>query len=112
MDSVRRNFVCAQGATFTEVIVYSENGVAVDLTTYTAKMQAREKYDTVLPSISLTSGSGLTLGADGSIIIHIPSTDTAKLVPKKYVYDLVVITGSEVTRLIFGEFIVTPGVTR
>ena len=112
MDSVRKNFVCAQGTTFTDVVVYSENGTVVDLTHYTAKMQARETYASVLPSVNLTSTAGLTLGSDGTIIIYISKEDTAKLVPKKYVYDLVIVTGTEATRLIEGEFIVTPGVTR
>lgn len=112
MDSVRQNFVCPQGSTFTDAVVYMENGVAVDLTNHTAKMQVRETYDTPFVTLSLDNTHGLTLGADGTIVILIPREETTNLVPKRYLYDLLVTIGTTTIRLIEGEFIVTPGVTR
>lgn len=113
MNPLVHNFVCPQGATFNEAVLCSENGTPFNLTGYTAKMQVRETYQTTHVAKELTHTAGLTLGGTaGTIIINISSTDTAALTPKKYVYDLLITTGTTVIRVIEGEFIVTPGVTR
>jgi hypothetical protein len=77
-------------------------------------MQVRETYDSLTPVLSLTSGSGITLGGTvGSIILEANATATAALDSGQYVYDLELVTnGGYVTRLLEGNFTVDPEVTR
>ena len=114
MKPGKYNFVCPQGATFSKQLTWEIDGDPVDLTTYTARMQVREKYSSANPIVSLTTeNGGITLGGDeGTIDIEINSTTTAGIVAKEYVYDLELVSSSVVTRLIEGKFIVTPEVTR
>lgn len=107
------NVVCPQGATYSEHLTYLVDDVPIDLTNYSAKMQIRESYDSTYATVSLDSTSGIVLGgAEGTIIISISASDTAKIFPKTYVFDLELKTGDAVIRLIEGQFIVTPEVTR
>ena len=114
MKPGKYNFVCPQGATFSKQLTWEIDNVPVDLTTYTARMQVREKYTSPSAIINLTTeNGGITLGGDeGTIDIDISATSTASLVAKEYVYDLELVSSSVVTRLIEGKFIVTPEVTR
>jgi hypothetical protein len=77
-------------------------------------MQVRETYDSSLPVLSLTSGTGITLGGTaGSIILEATATTTAGVPSGQYVYDLELVTsGGYVTRLLEGNFTVDPEVTR
>jgi hypothetical protein len=77
-------------------------------------MQVRETYDSTTPVLSLTSGSGITLGGTaGSIILEATATTTAGVPSGQYVYDLELVTGGGyVTRLLEGNFTVDPEVTR
>lgn len=108
------NLVCSQGATFSQHLTWEIDDDPVDLTTYTAKMQVREKYTSPSTIVNLTTeNGGITLGGiNGTIDININASATAEIVPKDYVYDLELISSSIVTRLIEGKFIVTPEVTR
>ena len=114
MKPGKYNFVCPQGATFSKQLTWEIDSIPVDLTTYTARMQVREKYTSPSAIINLTTeNGGITLGGDeGTIDIDISATSTASLVAKEYVYDLELVSSSVVTRLIEGKFIVTPEVTR
>lgn len=108
------NIVCPQGSTLSQQFTYSIDGEPVDLTTYTAKMQVREKYTSKTSVIDLTTeNGGITLGGEeGTIDIYVASGVTELTISKEYVYDLELVSGSTVTRLIEGKFIVTPEVTR
>lgn len=114
MKSGKYNFVCQQGSTFSEQLIWSIDQNPVDLTTYTARMQVREKYKSPNYILNLTTeNGGITLGGDdGTIDIDINSTTTSNIVAKEYVYDIELISSSVVTRLLEGKFIVTPEVTR
>lgn len=114
MKPGKYNFVCPQGATFSKQLTWEIDNIPVDLTTYTAKMQVREKYTSPNATVSLTTeNGGITLGGEeGTIDIDINATATAGIVAKEYVYDLELISSSVVTRLIEGKFIVTPEVTK
>jgi len=114
MKPGKYNFVCPQGSTFAEQLTWSIDDSPVDLNTYTARMQVREKYTSTQKILDLTTeNGGITLGGDtGTIDINIDANSTAALVAKTYVYDLELIISSTVTRLLEGTFIVTPEVTR
>lgn len=108
------NLNCWQGANFDYSLTWKTNGTAVNLTGYSARMQVRETYDSTTPVLSLTSGSGITLGGTaGSIILEATATTTAGVPSGQYVYDLELVTGGGyVTRLLEGNFTVDPEVTR
>jgi len=105
-----------QGATFELTITWKDSaGTAINLTGYTARMQVRETYSSSSTIISLTSGSGITLGgAAGTVAILISATTTAALTaPFSGVYDLELVSaGGVVTRLLQGAATVSPEVTR
>jgi hypothetical protein len=106
--------LCPQGSTFNQVLTYSVDNVLVNLTGYSARMQVKEKYTSTINQLDLTTANGgIVLGGTlGTIDINVPSFDTATITPKEYLYDLELISGSTVTRIIEGKFIVTPEVTR
>lgn len=114
MTPGKYNMICPQGATFAKQLTYAIDGTAVDLTTYTARMQVREKYTSKTAAISLTTeNGGITLGGTaGTIDIYITDETTATISAKDYVYDIELISSGEVYRLLEGKFIVTPEVTR
>jgi hypothetical protein len=114
MKPGKYNFVCPQGTTFAEQLTWSIDDSPVDLDTYTARMQVREKYTSSQKILDLTTENGGIIlgGSEGTIDIAINSEETAGLFAKTYVYDLELISSSTVTRLLEGNFIVTPEVTR
>ena len=114
MTPGKYNFICPQGTTFSKQLTWAIDGEPVDLTTFTARMQVREKYTSSTTILNLnTENGGIFLGGDeGTIQIDINATATSAIVPKDYVYDLELVSSSTVTRLIEGKFIVTPEVTR
>jgi len=115
MPAGNYNIVCDQGSTLTRVLTWkNSNGTAVDLTNYTARMQVRTNYASNTALLSLTTeNGGITLGGvAGTITLLATATATAALAADTYVYDLEMITGANVTRLVEGTFQVTPEVTR
>jgi len=110
------NINIEQGATFTRTITWKDSaGAAINLTGYTARMQIRERVESATALVSLTSSSGITLGgAAGTVVITITAALTDALPNmKKGVYDLELVSaGGIVTRLLQGEVVVSPQVTR
>ena len=110
------DFTIEQGATFHLGMTWKIDTVPVNLTNWTARLQARvDVEDTeVILSLTTDAGGGITLGgAAGTITLDRNATQTALLQTGQFVYDLELISPSNiVTRLIEGKFIVTPEVTR
>lgn len=109
------NLTFSQGATWKLSMAYNNSdGVPIDLSNYTARMQARTTYTAATAALTLTNGSGITLGGTaGSIDLLVPASTTATIGAAQYVYDMELVSASnEVTRLIEGTLIVTPEVTR
>lgn len=109
------NIVCPQGSTLDQQLTYSIDDVDVNLTGYSARMQVREKHTSTSTVLNLTNtNGGIVLGGvAGTINIVVTASQSSGLAAKEYVYDLeLVSSGSVVTRLIEGKFIVTPEVTR
>lgn len=108
------NMVCPQGSTFSQQLTYTIDDVAVDLTGYTARMKVKEKHTSTTTKLDLTTENGrIVLGdALGTIDLTVSAGDTAAITAKEYVYDLELVSSSNiVTRIIEGKFIVTPEVT-
>lgn len=107
------NITAYQGATFNFVATYTISASPVDLTNYTSAMQVRNSYSASATIASLTSSSGITLGgAAGTITVEIDADEMTDIPAGKYVYDLELDSGSEVTRLLQGTFTVEAEVTR
>ena len=108
------NFTIEQGATFNLLMTWKIDNVAVNLTGYTARLQARIDVDETETILSLTTGAGITLGgAAGTISLDQTATQTALLPKGQYVYDLELqSSGGIVTRLLQGELNISAEVTR
>ena len=108
------NFTIEQGATFNLLMTWRIDNVAVNLTGYTARLQARIDVDETETILSLTTGAGITLGgAAGTITLDQTATQTALLPKGEYVYDLELqSSGGVVTRLLQGELNISAEVTR
>lgn len=107
--ATKANIVVDQGTTFTTTIsVVDDDGLPIDLTSYTSRSQMRKHY-TSSNSVSFTTA----VNNLGEITLSLTSSQTANLVPGRYVYDVEVISSANaVTRLIEGIVTVTPEVTR
>lgn len=109
------NMWVEQGATFRLSMEWTNDlDEPIDLTGMTARMMARTSKTSTTPIVTLTTeNGGITLGGvAGTIDIDIDPVTTAALVSGSYVYDLEIVNGPEVTRLIEGTFTVDGEVTK
>jgi len=125
MTAGRYDIAIDQGSTFRKTITWKDSsGNEIDLTGYSARMQVRPTYSSSSTTLNLTTANGgITLGGDaGTIELYVSATATAAIPttsPSQFadafvgVYDLeLVAPNSDVTRLLHGDFIVNPEVTR
>lgn len=110
------DIVIKQGATLRFTVTYKIDGVPVDMTGFSARMQLRPAYDSKLLVANLTSDEdgGLTIDAEeGRVNVLIPAEKTANITTPEGVYDLEVVNPSgEVIRLLPGKFTLSREVTR
>jgi hypothetical protein len=111
--SAKYNLVCEQAATFSLQFTVKTGDTAWNLTGYTATMTVKPFPNSTTTTVLATNTNGkITLGGvAGTVTITLSSTETGALTPGKYDYDFVLNSGSVVTRLLEGKFVVTPGVT-
>jgi hypothetical protein len=115
MAATTYDILIEQGATFSQVITYKDNGVAVNLRGYTARMQVRATLEAATALIELTTANGrIALGGTaGTITLSISATDTEALTAGRGVYDLELVSGGGiVTRLLQGVATISRNVTR
>ena len=107
------NIICDQGATFARQITWKDSaGAAVNLTNYTARMQVRPTVDSSTLTLELTTTNGrITLGGSAGTI-DLTVLASAMTMEGEYVYDLELVTGTTVVRLVQGYFTVRAEVTR
>ena len=104
--------VCEQATTFTINFTIQTGNTLFDLTNYSSTMTIRPFVGANTTTLVLTNGNGITLGgAAGTVAITISAATTADFEPSRYAYDFMLDSGSVVTRLLEGKFIVTAGVT-
>jgi predicted MFS family arabinose efflux permease len=109
------DFTIEQGATFNLLLTWKINDIPVNLTNWTARLQARVDVEDTETVLTLTTeNGGITLGgALGTISLDRTATQTALLPAGTYVYDLELISGvGAVTRLVQGELDISAEVTR
>lgn len=126
MAAGKYSFIIEQGATFNIQLDWTDgNGDPIDLTGYHARMQLRptvESSDVILSlSSSLdVSGSGIFLRGSandlpltsGSIGIYIAADTSQNLDFNEAYYDLEIVSGATVTRLVEGKVKLSKNVTR
>lgn len=104
--------ICEQATTFNLQFTVQTGNTVWNLTNYTATMTIRPFVGSNTTTLVLTNGNGITLGGTaGTVTINISAAVTADLEPSRYVYDFVLNSGTVVTRLLEGKFVVTAGVT-
>ncbi len=107
------NFAVKQGADYRLTVTWKNpDGTPVNLTGRTAKMQLRVQpaSDALL---TLTSGAGLTLGGTaGTVGIVITAAQGLTLPLEPVLYDLLIINGTAVDRILEGVATICAGVTQ
>ena len=110
------NFTVEQGTTVAIDFAYQTSaGVAIPLTNYTARMQARETISSPVAVIDATTANGqLTInGAGGIVSLALSATVTAALDFRTAAYDLEIVSSAGVvTRLVQGTITLSREVTR
>lgn len=107
------NIFIDQGADFSITVnVADVDGTTLDLAGYTAAAQMRKTYESSSSSAAFTTSISNPT-TDGQVTLSLTDTVTNALSPGRYVYDLVVTSGGGLkTRVVEGQAVVTPGVTR
>ncbi len=105
------NIFIDQGTDFEVTIDVSDTSDnIIDLSGYTASAQIRKTYGST--TIAETFGTSIT-ASNGKVTLTLTDTQTTGLKSGRYVYDLVITDASGTkTRVIEGQAIITPGVTR
>lgn len=104
-----------QGATFRRTLTWKDaSGALINLTGYSARMQLRPSPSDTTVSLELTTESGgITLGGvNGTIQLYASATDMTSLAARSYAYDLELMIGAEVVKLVTGLFTLRQEVTR
>jgi len=125
MAAGKYSFIIEQGATTNFQINWTdESGSAVNLNGYQGRMQIRTSYESS-PLLSLSSslttdGTGINLSgsngttplSSGSIAVYISAASSSLLDFNEALYDLEMVNGNEVTRLLEGKVKLSKNVTR
>jgi hypothetical protein len=108
------NITAYQGANWDRTFTITQSSVALNLTGYSSAMQVRTAADSTAYLVSLTNGTGITLGGTaGTIAVALTSAQSSAIPAGSYAYDLEITSGAgEVTRLLQGAFNVQGNVTR
>jgi hypothetical protein len=126
MSAGKYNITIDQGSTFGLTMTVKEDGSAKNLASplqYTARAHLRSKAEnTATPSSTFANGTieftctGSTgvanLQSNGIINMSLTAAQTAAITAGSYVYDLEIVTGAVVTRIIQGRANVTREITR
>ena len=108
--ATKANLVIDQGSTFsTDLTLTDENGDVMALNGYTANSQIRKWYTSTTPAATFAPSINVE---SGQITLNLTSNQTSNLVAGRYVYDVELVSNSDVSRIVEGIITVTPQVTR
>jgi hypothetical protein len=112
--SAKYNLVCDQATTFNFVFSINNNNTPLNLTGYTGVMTVRPFVGASTTTVVASTANGrMTLGGiAGTVTVLIDATTTGAIGAGRYAYDLVLTSGTTVTRYLEGKFIVTGAVTQ
>lgn len=117
------NMHMAKGATFQASFIWKIDGVAIDLSTYTARMKVKKNWSSATSLLELTTeNSRIDLNAEtGRIDLVVDATTTSGLTlagplgdygEEIFKYDLELVdAGGVVTRLLQGDMIIFEEIT-
>ena len=111
--SAKYNLVCDQATTFNFQFQIKNDSTPWNLTGYTGVMTVRPFVGAQTTTVVASTANGrmvLTV-LTGRINVTLDATTTAAIAAGRYSYDLVLDSGSSVTRILEGKFIVTGAVT-
>ena len=110
--SAKYNLVCDQATTFNFQFVIKNDETPWNLSGYLGTMTVKPFTNSTTTTLLATTANGkMVLDApNGRVTVTFSSTET-NIVPNRYVFDLVLDSGTTETRILEGKFIVTPGVT-
>jgi hypothetical protein len=106
------NLVLEQATTFNFQFQIKNDSTPWNLTGYTGTMTVRPFTGSTTETFEATLANGyMTFDVlVGRVTVTFP-VEITNITPGRYVYDLVLDSGAEVTRILEGQFTVTPGVT-
>lgn len=106
------NLFIDQGTDFSiNVDVTDALGEVLNLTGYSTAAQIRKTYSSSSAAATFTTSTGTP--SEGKVTMSLTDTQTAALEAGRYVYDLnITSSGGVTTRVVEGQAIITPGVTR
>lgn len=105
------NLYIDQGTDFNVTVdVTNTDGSVLNLSNYTAVSQIRKTYGS--STVSATFATSIA-AAQGQVTLTLTDTQTAGLAAGRYVYDLnITSSAGTTTRVVEGQVVLTPGVTR
>jgi hypothetical protein len=107
------NITIPQNATYELAVGVTKVSASIetvmDLTGYTCRSSIKKNFTDT--KIYATMSCENTLDISGSIELTIPASVTKTLKPGSYYYDVLIITGSKQTRILYGVASVIPYVT-
>ena len=115
--SAKYNLVCDQNTTFNFQfqVQNNVNGTSTpwNLTGYTGTMTVRPFVGASTTTVVASTANGRMVfdAINGRVTVTLSSTITGAIDAGRYAYDLVLNSGSVVTRILEGKFIVTGAVT-
>jgi hypothetical protein len=108
--ATKANLVIDQGSTYsTDLTLTDENGDPLNLNGYGANSQIRKWYSSTNAAATFTTTINVSSGV---ITLGLTANQTSNLVAGRYVYDVEINDGGEVSRIVEGIVTVTPQVTR
>ena len=125
MAAGKYNFLVEQGAQHVLTFTYSDDSnIGIDLTNMSVRMGVKDHISDVSYVYTATSDTSVDAGfaqdfvipvqvdsTKGQFVLTIPSATTDSFIFNQGVYDLELVEGSVVTRLLEGKFKVKPQVT-
>lgn len=108
------DFEWPQGDTFNLSLVWNDaDEVPIPLGGYTARMQLRTAADSDDVVLELTTENGrITLTSPGGIAFNVDAEDMAAITAGSYRYDLEMVTGANVRKILKGKMKIVAEVTR
>jgi hypothetical protein len=112
--SAKYNLVCDQATTFNFQFQIKNDSTPWDLTGYTGTMTVRPFVGATTTTVVASTANGrmVLTALTGRINVTLDATTTGAIAAGRYAYDLVLDSGSTVTRILEGKFIVTGAVTQ
>ena len=105
------NFTLEQGTTFSRLLTLKENDSVMNLTGYSVASQMRSTHDS--GTVAATFTAVVSDASNGQITLSMTNSTTSGIEEGIYVYDLEITASTgAVTRILQGQVIVTPEVTR